>query len=55
MGYDFDNSKIIKVCVIGGKKELINKIFPDSLEVPKNAQYKKRRLYKNIEGKDFIT
>ena len=52
MGYDYDSSNIIKICVIGGSKELINKLFPNSL---KDDKYTKRKLTQKIEAKDFQT
>ena len=32
MGYDYDSSNLIKICIIGGSKELIQKLFPDSIK-----------------------
>ena len=55
MGYDFDNSKVLKICVIGGSEEIINKIFPNNLGTQKDIQCKKRNLYKDIEAKDYDT
>ena len=55
MGYDYDNSKVIKICIIGGSKEIIEKIFPDNISVPKDAKYAKRKLYQKIEAKDYVT
>ena len=55
MGYDYDNSKVIKICIIGGSKEIIEKIFPDNMSVPKDAKYAKRKLYQKIEAKDYVT
>ena len=55
MGYDYDNSKVIKICIIGGSKEIIEKIFPDNMSVPKDAKYAKRKLYQKIEVKDYVT
>jgi GTP-binding protein EngB required for normal cell division len=55
MGYDFDNSKVLKICVIGGSEEIINKIFPNNLGIQKDIQCKKRNLYKDIEAKDYNT
>ena len=52
MGYDYDSSNLIKICVIGGSKEIIQKLFPDSI---KNDKYTKRKLTKKIEAKDFQT
>ena len=52
MGYDYDSSNLIKICIIGGSKELIQKLFPDSI---KDDKYTKRKLTKKIEAKDFLT
>ena len=52
MGFDYDSSNKIKICVIGGSKELIQKLFPDSL---KDDKYTKRKRTENIEAKDFQT
>ena len=55
MGNDFDNSKLIKICTIGGDDNIIHSIFPYSMNTDENVQYYKRNLHKNIEAKDHIT
>ena len=55
MGNDFDNSKLIKICTIGGDDNIIHSIFPYSMNTDENVQYYKRNLHKNIEAKDYIT
>ena len=55
MGNDIDNSKVIKICTIGGDEQIINYLFPYSMDVQGKVNYKKRNLNKNIEAKDYIT
>ena len=56
MGYDYDNSQIIKICVIGGSQEIIQNLFPDKIDSKKkNTLYIKRKKTQNIDAKDFIS
>lgn len=55
MGYDIDNSKVVKICTIGGDEQIINDLFPYSMDVQGKINYKKRNFHKNKEAKDYIT
>ena len=57
MGSDYYNSKTLKICIIGGDKEIIEKIFPNELTLPKVVDdlYTTRRRHQNIEAKDYNT
>ena len=52
MGYDHDYSHKIKICVIGGSKEIIKYLFPDSI---KDDKYIKRKRTQKVDAKDFIS
>ena len=57
MGSDYYNSKTLKICIIGGDKEIIEKIFPNKFTPPKVVDdlYTTRRRHQNIEAKDYNT
>ena len=52
MGYDHDYSHKIKICVIGGSKEIIKYLFPVSI---KDDKYIKRKRTQKVDAKDFIS
>ena len=51
MGYNYDNTKTIKICVIGGSNEIIKKLFPDTIKSPNDVQYIKRKRCKILKLK----
>ena len=55
MGNKIDNSKSIKICLIGGDEQIINDLFPYSMSVEEKVDYKKRNYHKNIEAKNYIS
>ena len=55
MGNKIDNSKSIKICLIGGDELIINNLFPYSMSVEEKVDYKKRNYHKNIEAKNYIS
>lgn len=55
MGQDYDKSKALNICLIGGEEKLIEKIFPESVKESKNIKYKKRRKFQKIEAKNLLT
>ena len=51
MVFDYDNSQIIKICIIGESQEIIQNFFQDDA---KNDQYIKQKRTQNIDAKGFI-
>lgn len=55
MGNNYEDSKTIKICLIGGSNGIIEKLFPDTIISTNNAQYTKRKKIQNIEAKISVS
>ena len=53
MGQDYDKSKALNICLIGGEEKLIEKIFPESVKESKNIKYKKEGNSKKLKQKIY--
>ena len=51
MGNDFDKSQVIKICVVGEEKGIIDSLFPYSMEVDDKVPYKKKFYIKILKQK----